>query len=280
MEPVSLKDLLEAGCHFGHRTERWHPKAGRFIYDDRDGIHIIDLAKTKEGLENAAKTLQEAAAAGQDILFVGTKRQAKTILKEQATRIGAHFLTERWIGGFLTNWDTIHKNLEKIRKMEEEEKSGAWKKFPKHEQLKLSRYLGRTKMVYGGVISLYDVPKVLVVLDIRKEKAAVEEAKIRGIVTIGIVDTNADPTQVDFPIPANDDAVGSITFITNYLTRAYEEGRKQFDVTREKEAQEMEKKKKEAEKKAEAPKKVVEEKPVEPKAEESKTEKPAKAKKA
>ena len=221
---MSLKTLLEAGCHFGHKTDRWHPKAASFIYQAREGIHIIDLAKTKKGLENAAEFLRNAALRGEGIVFVGTKRQSKSVVKEEATRVGAPFLTERWVGGFLTNWEGIHKNLEKIRRMEEEKATDAWKKFPKHEQLKLDRHLIRLKTMYGGVVSLYNQPTVVVLADIRKEKLAVHEAQSCNATVIAIVDTNCDPSLVTYPIPANDDAVGSVKCLIHYLADAYAEG--------------------------------------------------------
>lgn len=238
MQPVSLRDLLEAGCHFGHKTERWHPKAERFIYQSRDGIHIIDLAKTKKNLEAAAKHLTESAQSGKTALFVGTKRQAQGVVKEAAESIDTPYLTHRWIGGFLTNWEQVHKNLERIRKLEEEKATNAWDKFPKHERVKLGRYLNKLKIIYGGVIKLFELPKVLVLADIRKEKAAVREARMRGVTTIAIVDTNSDPTLVDYPIPANDDAVGSVSFIIKYLADAFAEGRGVYQKAEEKKAAE------------------------------------------
>jgi len=241
MQPVHLKDLLEAGCHFGHKTERWHPKAERFIYQSRDGIHIIDLAKTKKNLEAAAEYLRDMAAQGKPALFVGTKRQAQGVVKETAERVDTPYLTHRWIGGFLTNWEQVHKNLERIRKLEEEQATNAWDKFPKHERVKLSRYLSKLKIIYGGVIELFELPKVLVLADIRKEKAAVKEARMRGITSIAIVDTNSDPTLVDFPIPANDDAVGSVAFIIKYLADAYAEGAAVYEKSEAKKAVEQKK---------------------------------------
>lgn len=229
MDPVSLKDLLEAGCHFGHKTDRWHPKAASFIYQARDGIHIIDLAKTKKVLEQAAQVLIEAIKQNKKVLFVGTKRQASGIVKEVSESVGVAYLTHRWIGGFLTNWEEVHKNLEKIRKLEEEKEKNVWNKYPKHERVKLDRYLRKLKVIYGGVIELYNVPDVVFITDIRKEKSAVREARRKGITTIGIVDTNSDPTQVTYAIPANDDAVGSISFIVKYLSTAVAEGKALYE---------------------------------------------------
>lgn len=224
MQPIHLKDLLEAGCHFGHKADRWHPKAHTFIYQERNGIHVIDLAKTKAGLEKAADFIKDMAKDGNKVLFVGTKRQAAAIVKEAADKAGAPYITKRWIGGFLTNWEQVHKNLEKIRRLSEEEKTNAWKIFPKHERVKLGRYLNRLLQFYGGVVELREPPKALVVFDIRREDVAVREAKRIGIPVVGIVDTNSDPTGIDYVVPSNDDAVGAVKLLADYLTGAYQEG--------------------------------------------------------
>ncbi len=239
MEKITLQQLLEAGCHFGHKAERWHPKARDFIYTKKDGIHIIDLAKTKIGLDDAIRFVTKTIAAGGDIVFAATKRQAKGVVKEAAESCGAPYLVERWIGGFLTNWDHIQKNIEKINRLNQEETEGTWKKFPKHEQLKLARYLARLKVFYGGVLKLTVMPDALFIVDIRKERSAVLEAKRRGLTVIAIVDTNTDPEEIDYPIPANDDAVGSIQLISNAIAVAYAEG---IQLKQKKESEEQEKK--------------------------------------
>ena len=229
MQDIQLKDLLEAGCHFGHKAERWHPKAQAFIYLERDGIHVIDLAKTKSGLTKAAEFIKSIAQTGGKVLFVGTKRQAASIIKEEAIVAGAPYISHRWIGGFLTNWEQVHKNLEKIRRLTEEEKTGAWKIYPKHERVKLSRYLRRLEQFYGGVVELREPPKALMVVDIRREAVSIHEATKMGTPVVGVVDTNSDPTLVTYAVPANDDAVGSVKFIVHYLTQSYKEGREQFE---------------------------------------------------
>ena len=229
MEEITLQQLLEAGCHFGHKAERWNPKAAQFIYTKKDGIHIIDLAKTKAGLEAAGAFVRETRAAGREVIFVGTKRQAAGIIKQEMVEAGAPYFAERWIGGFLTNWDQIRKNIQKILSMEADRAAGSWKKFPKHEQVKMGRYLDRIKIYYAGVLSIKDIPGALVVVDIKKEEPAVREGKRRGVPVVGIVDTNADPTMVDWVIPANDDAVGSIQCIVHYLATAYAEGKALWD---------------------------------------------------
>lgn len=246
MEEITLQALLEAGCHFGHKAERWHPKASDFIYTKKDGIHIIDLAKTKSGLEKAAEYVKTTVAGGGEVLFVGTKRQAQGIIKQEAEASGAPYFSVRWIGGFLTNWDQIKKNIEKINRMEEEQKAGAWKKFPKHEQVKMSRYLERIKIYYGGVLKLPNVPVALFIVDVKKEIAAVREGQRRGVAIVGVVDTNSDPTGIDYVIPANDDAIGSVSYIVHTVAEAYKEGKD----LRQKQEQ-VEQPKKEEEKKVE-----------------------------
>lgn len=251
MKDITLQALLEAGCHFGHKAERWHPKASSFIYTEKDGIHIIDLAKTKTGLEAAAEYVKNTIAAGGEVVFVGTKRQASGLVKSESEAVGAPYFSERWIGGFLTNWEQIKKNIEKINRMEEDQKNGSWKKFPKHEQVKMARYLGRIKIYYGGVLKLTRVPDAIFVVDVKKEIAAVREGQRRGIPVIGMVDTNSDPTGINYVIPANDDAVGSVSYIVNVMAAAYQAGK---DMRTREEAVKAEEAAKKAEVKKEEPK--------------------------
>ena len=225
MKQVTLEQLLEAGCHFGHKAERWHPKASEFIWQEKDGIHIIDLAKTKAGLDAALEFAEQLGKTGGVLLFVGTKRQARGVVKEAAQKTAAAFLTQRWIGGFMTNWEGVHKNIQKINTMIAEQANGAWKKFPKHEQMKMARYLDRLNVDYEGVLKLSKLPDALFVVDVRKEQLAVREAKRIGIPVIGMVDTNADPSQIQYVIPANDDAVGSVQLVVGSVAEAYQEGR-------------------------------------------------------
>lgn len=229
MQDISLQALLEAGCHFGHKAERWHPKAKQFIYTEKDGIHIIDLAKTKAGLEAAAEFIENTVANGGEVLFVGTKRQASGVLKEAAIAAGAPYFSERWIGGFLTNWEQIRKNIEKINRMDAERTNGGWKKFPKHEQTKMGHYLERIKVYYGGVLNITKVPAAICIIDVKKEIAAVRESLRCGVPMVGVVDTNSDPTGIDYVVPANDDAVGSISFTVSVLTAAYKTGKDAHD---------------------------------------------------
>lgn len=235
MKTVSLKELLEAGSHFGHQVPRWNPRASSFIYTARDDVHIIDLAKTKEGLEQAAAFVKATASLGGSIIFVGTKRQAKGIVEQEAKRVKALYLVTRWLGGLLTNWDQIKKNLEKLGKMREEKVKNIWQEFTKKEQLFKERELAKLEDLYGGIADLVQLPTALFLVDIRKEEAAVREAIKTGVKTVAIVDTNANPDLIDYPIPANDDAVGSIKLITSYLADAYEEGKKLFEKKEEKE---------------------------------------------
>lgn len=242
MKDITLQELLEAGCHFGHKKERWHPKAADYIYIQKDGIHIIDLAKTKAGLEKACTFVTEVAENGGEVLFVGTKRQAKGIIKAEAERVEAPYFSERWIGGFLTNWDEIRKNIEKINRMNTEETTGVWKKYPKHEQMKLSRYLSKLKVMYGGVLKVKGHPKAVVIVDIRKEVATLREVLRVNVPSIALCDTNVDSKDVTYTIPANDDAVGSIQLIVNRLASAYEAGRKSYSAKLSREAEAARKK--------------------------------------
>lgn len=226
MKEISLKDLLEAGCHFGHRVDRWHPKAASFIYGEREGIHIIDLAKTREGLKAAAEFAKSLGESGKTLLLVATKRQARGLVTTAAKKAKIPYLTTRWIGGFLTNWDEVKKNIEKVNKLREEKKNGSWNKFPKHEIIQLEKYLRKLEAVYSGVSELTARPETLFIVDVKKEVSSLREGLRCGFPIIAIVDTNADPTPVDYPIPANDDAIGSIRLITDYIVEAYLEGRK------------------------------------------------------
>lgn len=238
MKEVNLADLLEAGCHFGHQALRLHPKARSFIFTKRDKVHIIDLVKTKERLEKAAKFVKDAVLKGGEVLFVGTKRQAKGVVSESAQKVDAPYFTRRFIGGFLTNFDQVKKNIEKLNEMMLEEKQGKWDKFTKHEQAKLKRELKTLEILYGGVKGVEEIPGALFIVDIKKEAGALKEARRKKVPVVAIVDTNSDPTLVDYPIPANDDAVGSIKYITEYIGQAYQEGKKLFEKAESKKTEE------------------------------------------
>lgn len=227
MRDISLKELLEAGCHFGHQVTRQNPRAREFIFQAREGIHIIDLAKTREGLLAAGKFVNEVAQKGGTIVFVGTKRQAKSIIGDSAKRAGAFVVTERWIGGTLTNRDEVNKNYRKLKDLRarlasEQERA----KYTKKEVGLWEKERQKLEKLYGGMCDLDKLPDVLFIIDTHKEDLAVKEANKTGVQVVGIIDTNADPTVVDYPIPANDDAVGSLQLIINYIADAWIEGQK------------------------------------------------------
>lgn len=227
MKDVSLKELLEAGCHFGHRTNKWNPKASRFIYKPVGDTHIIDLAQTKILLEAAGAFVQDAVASGKEVLFVGTKRQAAAIVKEEAVKGEAPFINQRWIGGLITNWSEVKKNIDQLKELREmlaNQKTA--KVYTKRERLLMERKMNKLAGVYGGLITLERTPDIIFIVDCKKEITAVREANQQKIPVVGIVDTNTDPSAIAYPIPANDDAVGSIQFLVRYMASAYAEGRK------------------------------------------------------
>lgn len=230
MQAVDLKVLLEAGSHFGHKTNKWNPKASTFIYKAVGDTHIIDLAKTKEGLEKAAKAVYDIAKNGGTVVFVGTKRQAAPIVKELAAAAGAPYFSTRWIGGFITNWDEVRKNMEKLEKLQKDLKDqNALTDYTKFERVQMEKEMTKLETIYGGVIRMSRPPQALFIVDVKKEIAAIREANQYKLTTIGVVDTNADPSAVTYSIPANDDAVGSITYIVKYIADAYKEGREAYE---------------------------------------------------
>jgi small subunit ribosomal protein S2 len=235
MKDISLKDLLEAGCHFGHKTSKWHPKAAQFIFQKKEGIHIIDLAKTKAGLVSASEYVKTLGTEGKVMMVIATKRQAKSIVVEAARNAGLPYMTSRWVGGFLTNWEEVKKNIDKINNMKQDKVDGKWKKFPKHEQVKMDKYIKQLEITYGGVRDLIAPPDALFIIDIKKEEIAVKEAIRKNVPIVGIVDTNSDPNLVNYVIPANDDAVGSVQYLVNYITQSYAEGAEIFKKRMEKE---------------------------------------------
>lgn len=223
---VPLTELLEAGCHFGHQVRRWNPKMKPYLYTSRDGVHIFDLAKTAEGLAAACEYVKQVAQAGGKVLFVGTKRQAKAIVKEEAQKAGAPFVSERWLGGIITNWEQIKKSIDKLIEMREKREKGEYKIYTKKENVLLNREIDRLERFFGGLISLTALPEALFVVDIHKEIVAVREAAARHIPVVGIVDSNANPELADQIIPANDDAVRSIKLIVAKVAESYAEGKK------------------------------------------------------
>ena len=223
---IELKDLLDAGCHFGHQSQRWNPKMESFLYGIRDGVHIFDLAKTKEGLEKAIEFIKELASQGGKIIFVGTKRQAQAIVKEEALRIKMPFIVERWLGGLLTNFEVIKKSIDKLKDLKEQKASGELKKYTKKENILIDREIARLERFFGGLADLKELPAALFIVDIKKEQAALREAAKKNIPVIAVVDSNVDPDLVDWAIPANDDAIGSIKLIVSLIAEAVNSGQK------------------------------------------------------
>lgn len=224
MQKISQEALLEAGVHFGHLKRKWNPKMLPYIFTEKKGIHIIDLNRTQEKLEEAAHALRFMAKSGKKILFVATKKQAKEIVKEAAKRVNMPFVTERWLGGMLTNFSTIRKSIKKMQTIEKMLNDGTLDSTTKKERLVLTREKDKMEKVLGGVSGLNRVPSAIFLVDISHEHIALKEAQRLNINTFGIVDTNSDPTKVDFAIPANDDAAQSIAIITNYIVDAISEG--------------------------------------------------------
>jgi small subunit ribosomal protein S2 len=225
MENTSLQQqLLDAGVHFGHLKKKWNPKMLPFIFAEKKGIHIIDLNKTVDGLQETAAALKSIAKSGKKILFVGTKKQAKEIVTECAQKVNMPYATERWLGGMLTNFNTVRKSVKKMQSTEKLLADGSLDSITKKERLELTRDKEKKEKVLGGIAQLGRLPAALFIIDIGHEHIALAEAKRLGIQTFGIVDTNCDPNKVDFAVPGNDDATKSIAILTNYVTAAIAEG--------------------------------------------------------
>ena len=225
MGEITLKDLLEAGVHFGHQTKRWTPKMKPFIFAAKNGVHIVDLRKTLEAAEQAKTAVHELAGQGKSVLFLGTKTQAKTAIKEEADRCSMPYVTERWLGGTLTNFGTIRKSLSKLEYLESIEKDGKIEQFSKKEALKLGKEREKLLKTLGGIRKMDRLPALLFVVDTKKEYNAVNEARKLGIPIVGLIDTNADPDEVDYPIPSNDDAMRAIRLFCRMVADAVIEGR-------------------------------------------------------
>lgn len=232
------QQLLEAGVHFGHLKKKWNPKMLPYIFAEKKGIHIIDLNKTTEALQETAAALKQIARSGKKILFVGTKKQAKDIVTECAQRVTMPYVTERWLGGMLTNFNTVRKSVKKMQSIEKMLGDGSFDSVTKKERLTLSRDRDKMEKVLGGIAQLGRIPAALFIVDIGHEHIALAEAKRLGISTFGVVDTNCDPNKVDFSIPANDDATKSIAIITNYITAAIAEGLAERQAAKEDEGDE------------------------------------------
>ncbi|MBF0485710.1 MAG: 30S ribosomal protein S2 [Candidatus Omnitrophica bacterium] len=223
-----VKKLLEAGVHFGHQTRRWNPKMKKFIFGDRGGIYIIDLEKTADCLNLARDFARDKAAKGAKFLFVGTKKQAQEVMRDEAVRSGMFYVNSRWMGGLLTNFETVKKSIRKLQDIERMEKDGTFEKLTKKEVALLNKEKARLTNDLGGIREMTGAPDVMVVVDVKNEEIAVREAKRLNIPVIAMIDTNSDPDPIDYCIPANDDAVKSIRLIINYLTEGIIEGRREL----------------------------------------------------
>jgi small subunit ribosomal protein S2 len=220
-----LSKLLEAGVHFGHQARRWHPKMQRFIWQQRDGVHIFDLLKTSEYLQKACETAKEFVASGKTIVFVGTKRQAAPIVKAEAERAGAPYITSRWAGGMISNWSQVKKSIARLENLREGLKNNKFSHYTKKERVLLDREMTRLQRLFGGIKDLKNPPEALFIIDISREKAAIKEAKAAGAKIFAIVDSNVNPDLVDYPIPGNDDAVRSISILVETFANAVAEGK-------------------------------------------------------
>ncbi len=238
MPEVLLEQLLMAGAHFGHLTRKWNPKMKKFIFMEKNGIHIIDLKKTLEALNIAFDAIKPIVRRGEKVLFVGTKKQAKDILRAEAERCGMFYVTERWLGGTLTNFTTIKKSIKRLKNLEKMSVDGTYEKLTKKEVLRLDRERDKKEKVLGGIKDMTILPGALYVVDPKKEAIAVAEARKLGIPVFAIVDTNCDPDEVDYPIPANDDAFKSIGLITHAFVDAILEAQHEAEVEQASESQE------------------------------------------
>ncbi len=225
MAVVSMKQLLEAGVHFGHQTRRWNPKMAPYIFTERNGIYIIDLQKTVRKLEDAYMFVRDLAANGESVLFVGTKKQAGDSIRDEAERAGVHFVNARWLGGMLTNFNTIKKRIKRLEQLHAMEEDGTFDLLPKKEVIKLNLEIEKLEKFLGGIKTMEKLPGALFIVDPRKEKIAVLEAKKLGIPIVAIVDTNCDPDEIDYIIPGNDDAIRAVKLISGAMADAVIEGR-------------------------------------------------------
>ena len=225
MAVVSMKQLLEAGVHFGHQTRRWNPKMAKYIFTERNGIYIIDLQKTVKKLDEAYMFVRDVAAEGGSILFVGTKKQAGDSVREEAERCGMYYVNARWLGGMMTNFNTIRRRIQRLSQLRQMEEDGTFELLPKKEVIKLNLEIEKLEKFLGGIKTMEKLPKALFIVDPRKERIAVAEAKKLGIPIIAIVDTNCDPDEIDYVIPGNDDAIRAVKLIAGAMANAVIEGR-------------------------------------------------------
>jgi small subunit ribosomal protein S2 len=242
MSKVQIEDLLLAGSHFGHLTRRWNPKMKSYIFMERNGIHIIDLKKTVNLVDEACNAISKLASEGKKILFVGTKKQAKAIIKEQAERCDSYYVSERWLGGMLTNFNTVRKSIKKLTTLQKMEVDGSLEKFVKKERLIMMREKEKLEKVLNGISNMTKLPGALFLVDIKKEHIAIDEAKKLNLPIFAIVDTNCDPDPIDYVIPANDDAVKSIEIISRSVADAVIEGLQVSNTRKMDESEEMKEK--------------------------------------
>ncbi|HHY39637.1 MAG TPA: 30S ribosomal protein S2 [Syntrophaceticus sp.] len=240
MSVVTMKQLLEAGVHFGHQTRRWNPKMAPYIFTERNGIYIIDLQKTVKKIEEACNFIKEVVGEGKSVLFVGTKKQAQDSVREEAERCGMFYVNVRWLGGMLTNFQTIRQRVERLRELEKMEESGHMELLPKKEVIKLKGEKEKLERFLKGIKDMDELPGVLFIVDTRKEQIAVKEARKLGIPTIGIVDTNCDPDEIDYVIPGNDDAIRAVRLLTSKIADAVLEAKQGEQVEEEQQEQEQE----------------------------------------
>lgn len=230
-----MQDLISTGIHFGHRTKRWNPKMAKYIFGKKNGVHIIDLRQTLENLKKVYATTVRIAEQGKGILYVGTKKQARDVIKEEALRAGAFYITERWLGGLLTNFTTLYTRVQRLRELEQMKEDGRWSMLPKKELVQYEREFTKLSKYFEGIKEMDRLPGLIFIVDVIKDATAVKEAKKVGIPVIAIVDTNTDPTDIDYPIPGNDDSLRAISLVAKIISNAILEGRKGFE-TEEKEA--------------------------------------------
>ena len=239
MSVVSMKQLLEAGVHFGHQTRRWNPKMAEYIFTERNGIYIIDLQKTVKKVEEAYMFVRDVAEAGDSVLFVGTKKQAQESIKEEAERVGMYYVNSRWLGGMLTNFATIKTRIERLAQLRKMEEDGTFNLLPKKEVVKLNLEIDKLEKYLGGIKEMKKLPGALFIVDPRKERNAVAEARKLHIPIVAIVDTNCDPDEIDYVIPGNDDAIRAVKLIAGIMANAILEGKQgeQFDAPAKEDAE-------------------------------------------
>ncbi|MDX8389861.1 MAG: 30S ribosomal protein S2 [Mariprofundaceae bacterium] len=239
MSSFTMKQLLEAGVHFGHQTRRWHPKMAPYIYGQRNGIHIIDLQKTLKMANEAYSFMRELSAAGGKVLYVGTKRQARDAIREEASRAGQHYINHRWLGGTLTNFTTVQQSVRKMKDLQRQKEDGVFDLLNKKEVLQLERKLTKLERSLGGISEMASLPDCLFVIDVRKEELAISEARTLGIPVVSLVDSNCNPTGIDYIIPGNDDAIRAIRLFCSKMADASIEGAEAWRLENDEEAGDM-----------------------------------------